>query len=214
MKIAKLTLQRKKDFLFAFFVGFMVLVNTLGSKVTTIFGVRMSVGIFFMPVLFLITDVIGEVCGKKEASRFVTDSTIVLVVAFLMILLCVKVKPNPTYADQASYETVFYSSLRMTAASIISFVISQSFDVFIFDFIRGKTGGKHLWIRNNLSTICSQFVDTTIFMFIAFYHINEKYTASFVFSLIIPYWCCKIVFALLDTPFCYLGVKWLKGSEE
>ncbi|MDD3822859.1 MAG: queuosine precursor transporter, partial [Sphaerochaetaceae bacterium] len=75
------------------------------------------------------------------------------------------------------------------------------------------TKDKHLWIRNNVSTIISQFIDTTIFMFIAFYHINERYTVPFLFSLIIPYWAFKVVFALLDTPLCYLGVWWVRKSE-
>jgi uncharacterized PurR-regulated membrane protein YhhQ (DUF165 family) len=56
----------------------------------------------------------------------------------------------------------------------------------------------------------SSFVDTTIFMFIAFYGISDKFTVSYVFSLVIPYWLVKILFALGDTPLCYLGVNWLK----
>jgi hypothetical protein len=56
-------------------------------------------------------------------------------------------------------------------------------------------------------------MDTTIFMFIAFYHVNAKYTAPFIFSLIIPYWLFKVVFAIADTPLCYLGVWWLKKGS-
>ena len=86
--------RRRKDFLFALFVSSMVMVNTLGSKITTILGVRVSVGIFFVPVLFLITDIIGEVFGRKEASRFVNMATIMLVLLFAMIYVCIAVKPN------------------------------------------------------------------------------------------------------------------------
>ena len=80
-------LYQKRVFLFALFVASMVMVNTLGTKITTILGVRVSVGIFFVPVLFLTTDIIGEVFGRKEASRFVNMATIMLVLLFLMSYL-------------------------------------------------------------------------------------------------------------------------------
>jgi len=175
--------SKKELFLLALYITFMVLVNTIGSKITTICNVRISVGIFFMPVLFLITDIVGEVKGQKRATLFVQLAEMMLVILFAMTFLCVKLRPNETWGMQEQYTAIFGSSMRMTVASILSFIISQG-------------------------------VDTTIFMFLAFYHINAKYTAAFVFSLVLPYWIFKIILALLDTPFCYLGVKWLrKGSS-
>jgi uncharacterized PurR-regulated membrane protein YhhQ (DUF165 family) len=58
----------------------------------------------------------------------------------------------------------------------------------------------------------SQFIDTTIFMFIAFYAISPKFTVAYVFALIIPYWLAKVFIAICDTPLVYLGVWWLKKS--
>ena len=207
-------LYRKRDFLFAFFVASMVMVNTLGTKIISIVGIRVSVGIFFVPALFLITDIIGEVFGRAEASRFVNMATIMLVVLFVMIGVCIAVPPNESWGMQEQYAMIFGSSLRMTIASLVSFVVAQQLDVFMFSFWGKVTHGKHLWIRNNLSTIVSQFIDTTIFEFIAFWHLNDKFTTAYIFSLIIPYWLFKVVFALLDTPFCYLGVRWLRGRSS
>ena len=207
------SLKHKRDFLFALFVASMVMVNTLGTKITTILGVRVSVGIFFVPVLFLITDIVGEVYGRKEASSFVTMATLMLVLLFVMINICITVKPNDSWDMQDQYALVFGSSLRMTFASLVSFVVAQQLDVFMFSFWGKVTKGKHLWIRNNMSTIVSQFLDTTIFEFIAFWHLTPKFTTSYVFSLILPYWLFKVVFALLDTPFCYMGEWWLSGQK-
>ena len=207
------TKDQKKQFLFALYLTSMVLVNTLGSKITTLGSVRASVGIFFMPILFLVTDIIGEVFGRKTSSQFVNLSTIMLVFMFLMMGLCIMLPANPTWSMQESYAAIFGSSMRMTAASLISFFIAQHVDVLTFSAIKRMTKDKHLWIRNNVSTIISQFIYTTIFMFIAFYHINERYTVPFLLSLIIPYWAFKVVFALLDTPLCYLGVWWVRKSE-
>lgn len=209
----KQKMSKKRDFLFALFIASMVIVNVLGTKITTMFGIRVSVGIFFMPLLFLITDIVGEVYGRKEATLFVNYGTIMLIFLFLMMNLCIYVTPNETWHMQDQYQAVFGSSLRMTLASLISFVISQHVDVFLFDFWKRVTRGKHLWIRNNASTITSQLFDTILFDFIAFWHINENYTASFLFTLILPYWLFKVAFALLDTPFCYWGVRWLSGGK-
>jgi len=96
---------------------------------------------------------------------------------------------------------------------LVAFTLSQTHDIWAFNFWKQKTKGRFLWLRNNLSTIVSQFIDSTIFMFIAFYAITPKFTVGFIFSLIIPYWLFKIAFAILDTPLVYAGVKWLREKE-
>ena len=203
-------IELKTDILLGFFICALILANTLGNKITTIFGVRVSVGIFFIPILFLITDIVSEVLGKKKAQEFVYISIFVLIFTLIMMYVAIKMPPNETWGNQEAFASVFSSNLRMTIASIIAFITSQFHDVWAFNLLKKKTKGKYLWLRNNVSTITSQFIDTTIFMFIAFYKINPRFTASFIVSLIIPYFIFKVVFALLDTPFCYLGVKWLR----
>jgi uncharacterized integral membrane protein (TIGR00697 family) len=203
-------IELKTDLLLGFFVVSLILANTLGTKITSLFGVRVSAGIFFVPLLFLITDVISEVHGKKKATEFVLISIAVLVFTLIMAYFAIKMPANPTWGNQAAFASVFGSSLRMIIASVIAFAISQFHDVWSFHFWKQKTKGKYLWLRNNLSTAVSQLIDTILFMFIAFYKINPKFTVPFIITLIIPYWLFKIGFALIDTPFCYLGVKWLR----
>ncbi len=202
--------DKKEMFLFALFITSMILVNVVGTKIISLFNIRISVGIFFMPILFLITDIIGEVKGKKRALFFVRISIIMLIFLFLMVALCVAIPSHSSYHLNQEYRDIFGSTIRMTIASLISFAISQNIDIFIFSFMKKITKDNHLWIRNNVSTMISQLFDTTIFMFIAFYNINPKFNVAFIFSLIIPYWSFKILFAIIDTPFCYLGVNWLK----
>lgn len=206
-----LTRTTKRDIIYALYITFMVLVNTIGSKIISLAGVRVSVGIFFMPVLFVATDIVGEVYGEKEVKTFVNICLVMLVIMVAMTRLCIAIAPNENWPYQNEYSIIFGSSLRMTCASIVSFAVSQKLDVVLFAFIRRLTGEKHLWIRNNVATIICQFIDTVLFEFIAFWHLTPTYTFSFLFTLIIPYWLFKVLFALLDTPICYLGVRWLKG---
>ncbi len=214
MEDTSLALDRKEMFLFALYITGMVLVNTVGSKIISLAGVRVSVGIFFMPVLFLITDIIAEVKGGEHANLIVRLSILMLVIVFVATALFIPIKPHASWELQEAYRAVFSMSMRMSLASLISFSISQNLDVALFLFFKQVNKGERLWIRNNLSTVTSQFVDTVIFMFIAFYKMNSSYTVSFLFTLIIPYWLFKVAFALLDTPFCYLGVKWLRRRSQ
>ena len=203
-------LNLKTDLLLGFFIVALILSNTLGTKITTLFGVRVSVGIFLFPLLFLITDIIAEVHGKQKAQAFVFISVFVLLFTLVMMWVAIKLPANPTWGNQEAFAIVFGASLRMTIASVIAFIISQFHDIWAFDLLRRKTKGKYLWLRNNASTMISQLIDSSIFLFIAFYKINPKFTVPFIISLIIPYWLFKMAFALIDTPFAYLGVWWLK----
>ncbi len=205
---------KKTNILLGLFVTSLILANTLGSKITTILGVRVSVGIFFVPLLFLITDIISEVHGFKKARNFFWISIMSMIFALIMMYVCIQLPANETWGNQEAYQNIFGSSIRMTIASIIAFLISQYHDILSFEFWKKKTKGKFLWLRNNFSTIVSQLLDTSIFMFIAFYKMTPKFTIPFIFSLIIPYWLFKIAFAILDTPLCYLGVKWLRKNKK
>ena len=213
METQTTALDKKEFFLFALYITGMIVVNTVGSKIISLFGVRVSVGIFFMPVLFLVTDIVGEVKGHQHASIFVKYSIIMLVILFVVTGLFVQIKPHETWDLQIQYQQIFGMSMGMSLASLISFAISQTIDISIFLQFKKLNKGKMLWLRNNLSTMTSQFIDTVIFMFIAFYQLTPKFTAAYVFSLIIPYWLFKVLFALIDTPLCYLGVKWMAKQK-
>jgi len=104
--------------------------------------------------------------------------------------------------------------MRIMVASVIAFALAQLHDMWSFAYWKNKTHGKFLWLRNNLSTWVSQAIDTFVFMMIAFYHITDKFTLEFIIQLSIPYYLFKVSFAILDTPFVYLGVAWLKGNKN
>ena len=203
------SIDLKTDLMLGFFIVSLVLANTLGTKITSLFGVRISAGIFFIPLLFLITDIISEVHGKQKAKAFVYISIFVMLFTLGMMWVAIKMPANETWGNQEAFASIFGASLRMTIASIVAFIVSQFHDVWAFHFWKEKTKGRWLWLRNNLSTMTSQLIDTVLFMFIAFYNITPKFNVLFIISLIIPYWIFKMLFAIIDTPFVYLGVWWL-----
>jgi len=209
----KLDIGMKTNILLGIFVGALIAANLIGLKIAE-FGIfQASVGILLFPILFLITDVIEEVHGKKKAHEFVIIGFITLIIVLVVTVIAVILPFAERSLVKDEYTTIFSTTIRIFIASITAFLIAQFHDVWAFNFWRKKTKGRYLWLRNNLSTIVSQFLDTTIFMFIAFYNISPKFNVEYIFTLIIPYWLVKVLFAILDTPFCYLGVRWLSGSK-
>lgn len=197
------------------FATCMLLANILGVKIINVGPITASMGIWLVPISFLITDILAEVKGKKFINNLIWSTIIALIFSYLFIRLSLIVPPAERFAENNdAFVNILTSSSRMFVASIVAFGLSQFHDIWAFEFWKEKTKGRFLWLRNNLSTMVSQFIDTTIFMFLAFYHMTPQFDATFVWSLIIPYYILKIILALLDTPFVYLGVKWLKSNSS
>ncbi len=200
--------------LFALFIALLIGMNLLGSKIINLFWIPASVAIFIVPLTFLITDIVEDVYGKEVIKKFIILGVFTLSIIFIFSAIFVLLEPHERFSNDDAYKTIFWGSLRITFASIFAFVLAQVHDAYTFELIKKRTQGRALWLRNNVSTIFSQLIDSSVFMFMAFYMITPKFTIGFIVSLIIPYYLFKVLFAILDTPLVYLWVKWLKNWEE
>jgi len=186
--------------------------NTLGIKIMPfIFGSHLSVGIFCFPIVFIMTDIIGEVYGKKMAKNFVLAG-VISIVLFLFYSFISTAMP---WAKEGmwvhdGYNQIFGLTARISIASLVAFVIGEYQDVISFFFFKKKIGEEKFWLRSNLSNIWSQFLDTVIFMVIAFLGI---YPLPTLLSIIITWWMFKILMGFAYTPLSYLGIYLLKGKN-
>jgi len=203
----------KTQLLLTMFVSCLLLGNLLGSKLIEIFGIVTSVGLLGYPPTFLITDIVEEVRGKEATKIFVHAGFLSLCIAIFFVFVSTGLPPSPLYPHNEAYKYVFSNSLRMILASVTAFIISQYHDIWAFNFWKQKTNGKYLWLRNNFSTIVSQLLDSIVFIFIAFYRATPEMDVAAVFSMVLPLWALKVIFALLDTPFVYLGIRWLASED-
>jgi len=208
-----LTQEQKVQVLLGVFIAAIIGANLLGTKIADFWLFIASVGIFMYPVTFLITDIVEDVFGKEKVKGFVVAGLVSLILVMLFTVLSILLPPAERYPFNEQFLMVFNPSIRIMIAGLVAFLLAQCHDIWAFNFWKSKTKGRFLWLRNNLSTIVSQFIDTTLFMFIAFYMATPKYTVDFIFALIIPYYLLKIIVALCDTPFVYLGVWWLRGGK-
>src|SRR3989344_5322236 len=196
--------------LISVFVGMLVGMNLLGGKIISIFGVSASVAVFIVPLAFAITDISTELYGRSFSRKLTFAGMFTLLILMVYSIIFVSLDPNPRFTHDEAYRTIFGTSLRIMLASITAFLLAQLQDIFIFERIRRMTKGKWLWLRTNVSTFASELVDTTVFMFIAFYMVSPKFDAFFILKLIIPYFLLKIAFAVLITPLVYAGVRLLR----
>lgn len=213
---------QKMDLLIALYIFCIAVSELMGGKTFHIFNLgsfplNASVAIFTFPLIFTINDVITEVFGKERARSIALSGMIVVAGVFLFSLLAVALPPSMRFMpNEKAYDSIFGLSARIAAASLIAFIISDFSDIYIFSYLRRKLGKKALWLRNNVSNFASQFLDTTIFMFLAFYALEKSFDSNLLFliGLIIPYWLLKCFMSVIETPLVYLGVNWLKTEKK
>ena len=187
--------------------------NTLGLKIMPfIFGSHLSVAVFSFPIVFLMTDVIGEVYGKRIAKFFVLAGflSMVLFIAYSFLSLAMPWSVDGEWVRQG-YNQIFGISLRIAFASLVAFLIAEYQDVLSFFFFREKLGTNKFWLRSLLSNIWSQLLDSTIFFVIAFAGV---YSTSTLVSLIITWWFFKVAMGVFYTPLSYLGIYLLRENNK
>ena len=179
-----------------------------------------SVGLIAYPITFLITDIVSEVYGRKKANFLVLSgifsSVIVPGLIFLADYLPAASFSNPENkkVNDEIFHLVFGQFGIAMAASLFTYLVCQLVDIRIFHFWKKLTHGKHLWLRNNFSTITSQLVDTFLILFLLMTLSPEKGLENWsdLKILFINGFLFKILVALIDTIPLYICVRYLRNK--
>lgn len=197
-------------FLGGLFIAFLVVCNLIANKfvlVQTFLREEpfiLSAGVLPYPVTFLITDLLSEFYGRKRTAVVIFTGFIAsLLIICVLNLGALFPAIEGSIVSNEIYSIVFGNSWRVIGASMIAYVIAQLVDVQLYDFWKKKTKGKMLWLRNNGSTIFSQFVDTVLVVLVLF--VGVKSTNE-ITSIIMDGWIFKVICALIDTPIIYVSV--------
>ena len=204
--------------LYASIVISLLLANLQGPKLTEILGMQTSMGVILYSSIYFATDLLSERYGKQEATRAVMIGFVVSVVIIVMISISLMYLPatDPETAGLAqsmhqATSTLFTFTPRFVLGSLLAYLISQRFDVWIFHKIKAKTQGRHLWLRNNASTMASQAIDTLIYGIVVWWGVVDFATAM---QLALAKYLFKVIIALVDTPFIYLARDWDVDSKD
>ena len=214
--------MRRYDLVFlvlsGFFLASLVLANAMVFKFVDIplpfVGlVTISAGVFPYPVTFLCTDLVSELYGKKRANALVITGFVISVYMLLLLLLgrALPVSHLQDEAIQEHYMAVFGQSARAIFGSMVAYLLAQLIDVRLYHFWRKLTSDRHLWLRNNGSTMLSQLIDTTAVVTILFYGV---WPLTQIGGVILASYAYKLLVAAADTPLMYLGTWMLRDIEE
>lgn len=202
--------QRIYLILGALFISALVVSNLIFQKFFywDFFGIytfEISVGILPYPITFLITDIISEMYGRKKANDIVTAGIFASFFSLLIVLVSDGV-PATTWSpiNDSLFNTVFGATAIAVVASMLAYLFAQYIDVAAFHFWKRKTKGKHLWIRNNFSTLFSQLIDTATVLFLLCFF--GKIEWVLFGPLLLSGYLFKAMIALVDTPFMYAAV--------
>jgi len=204
-----------KTGLFAWIAMGTILANIQVAKTIdfNLFGIHLvaTLGNVMYGTLFLVTDALNEKYGIKDARKAVFIGFFSLLSTVIIMQFAIWFIPNIDDIAHESIDTIFSLLPRIALGSLSAYLVSQLFDVYMFQKIRSKLpGDKYLWVRNNGSTLISQLIDTTIFVPIAFLGIMDF---NIVVDIFITTYIIKVLVAFLDTPFVYI-IKRIKPLEE
>ena len=192
----------------------IVLGNLQGGKVSQLeffgYSFTASMGAILYSGIYFATDVLNEKFGREEANRAVMLGFVANIAVMITLLISVQFKPSQitgsalevhnAISTLASYSPVFVTG------SLIAYLVSQTFDVWIFHRIKVLTDGKYLWLRNNVSTITSQALDTFLYTFV--WVIGTELSFLAAFGIALTKYVFKVIIALIDTIFIYWVRKW------
>jgi len=199
-----------KSGLYAVVVMSSIICNIQVIKLVDLFGMTATLGNIVYASNFFATDILSEYYGKREARKAVWLGFSMLIVATLWMQIALLFKPSPDDFSQEHLEAIFSLMPRITFASLTAYILAQLHDVWAFHFWKEKTRGKHLWLRNNASTMVSQLIDSAIFTTLAFAGSVDPQT---FWSILVTTYLFKLIVAAVDTPFMYLS-RFVRPSES
>lgn len=217
------------------FLGSMTMLNILGiTRFVQLGPLQLAVGVLPYPLTFLCTDFISEFYGRKRANLVVWVGLLLngIVLGFLWLghqLPAVPAAAQPPwqtltfakavampFGDEVSevelFELIYRCTRGAVLASMVAYAAAQFCDVFLFHFWKRVTKGKHLWLRNNGSTMVSQLVDASAVIFITFWNpfVSGETSLKVMLGLVASNYAFKVLVAALDTIPFYIGVHYLR----
>lgn len=195
-----------KSGLFAWVALAAVVANVQVVKLVDLFGTTATLGNIVYAASFLVTDILSEIYGKRQAQKAVYIGLFSLVVMTVLMNLALAFAPAQDDFAQKSLSVIFGFMPRIAGASLLAYMISQTHDVWAFEFWKNRfPANQLLWLRNNASTMASQFIDSSLFTLLAFWGV---YPLEILMEIFWTTYLLKWVVGVADTPFIYLARHW------
>ena len=218
-KTSQVVLQERLFLILAaVFIAALVVANLIVQKFFTwtpfgLYTFEISVGILPYPITFLVTDITSEIYGRRRADQIVVAG-FVASLFILGVVLLADAAPATIWSPVTGemFHKVFGLFGPAVFASMLAYLTAQFIDIRIYHFWKRLTKGRHLWLRNNGSTILSQFIDTV--MVVLLMCVAGAIGWERFWGLVVNGFLFKVLIALADTPVLYLAVGLLRRALD
>jgi uncharacterized integral membrane protein (TIGR00697 family) len=175
-----------------------------------------ALGTVLFASTFLCTDILSEYFGKEKARQNVLIGFSAFLFMTIVMLFTIGFKPADNDWIQENLSNIFTPMTRFFVASMIAYLISQYFDVWIYGLIKKISANKNLWLRNNISTFLSSLIDNTVFSLLAWIILNPN--PEKLYNVIMIYifgtYLLRVFIAILDTPFLYFAKFFIPNKKN
>lgn len=186
-----------------------VLANVVQGKNAELLGLYAGIGHVLFSSNFLATDILNECYSQRDAKKAVLIGLFGNIVYLVIMIIAMSYKSSPIDTIGPHMNAMFGLNIRITLSSMFWYLVSNFGDVWLYDKLKKATGGKYLWLRNNLSTIVFNCAENFGFAFFAF---GGIYAPGEIISIAVASTLVEIIVGVCDTPFLYLARK-LKDKE-
>ena len=205
----------RSDLLIGLYVAFILTAQLLATKIATFdlgFGQFSGpAGVLVFAVTFLLTDIVNERFGPRETRRMIGIAFVAQVASAFFFWLATQFDPAPGWGtDPSTWNAIFGLVPRITVASWVAYLVSENLDVYVYSWFRKLTNGRHLWLRNAISTLPSLAVDSLIFVPLAFAGIPGFPILLAIKGQIVVKW----VVGIINIPFMYLNAAMLDHENK
>lgn len=181
-----------------------ILANLLLIKSVDVLGISATLGNVLFASNFLATDILTENYGYKEAKKGVRFGIISVIIFMIVTQVALLFVPNAEDIAQSSFETLFSFIPRISIASTSMFALSNKIDIRLYEWLRKKSNGKKMWLRNNICTIICNGGENFLFYLMAFLGVMDIGT---ILTIALSATIIEVLIALCDTPFLYISKK-------
>lgn len=201
LSLALLASYFGRAFLYTLIVIFTLYIGVTEHKMIEVFSLPVTFGAIFYGIIFFCTDILTERYGTRAGYSAVRYGVISMLIFQILMQLTLLANTYPqSEAFASALDAVFSYPTRVLVAGLVAYGVSQTFDIWLYQKIREKTEGQHLWIRNNASTMVSQIFASFLFAFLAFFGTGEDWI-----GLAFASYGIRILVAVIDTPFMYIS---------
>lgn len=201
----------RPDALMALYITLVLVSNLVAAKIvgfnffiTTLYAPAATV---FFSVTFLVSDVINERFGRAEAQRAIIMATLAQIAFIAFTYIALKAEPAPFFNGQIAFEAVLSAVPRIALAGLITFLISETLDAYLYSWFRELTEGRHLWMRYAFSSLPAMLIDSILFSVLAFAGVQP------LLPIIVGMTVIKYLVGLANAPLMYAARAVLREED-